>query len=173
MKFIWLFIYSFFASWLPAADNNMPLSRIIRRFRSYIGCKCLCNAGKCINIERFADFGTGAGICIGNNSGLGINSRVRGPLSIGNDVMMGPDVTILGPGHSHTLTDIPMRMQGDVKVGHTIIGNDVWIGTRVIIMNGVRIGNGAIIGAGAVVTHDVPDYAIVGGIPAKIIKYRK
>lgn len=52
------------------------------------------------------------------------------------------------------------------------IGNDVWIGTRVIIVDGIKIGNGAIIAAGAVVTKDVPAYAIVGGVPAKIIKYR-
>lgn len=52
------------------------------------------------------------------------------------------------------------------------IGNDVWIGTRVLIMGGVKIGNGAVVAAGAVVTKDVPPYAIVGGVPAKIIKYR-
>jgi acetyltransferase-like isoleucine patch superfamily enzyme len=53
-----------------------------------------------------------------------------------------------------------------------IIKNDVWIGANSVIMPGVTIGNGAIIGAGAIVTKDVPDYAIVGGIPAEIIKYR-
>lgn len=52
------------------------------------------------------------------------------------------------------------------------IGNDVWIGERVSIINGVKIGNGAIIAAGAVVTKDVPPFAIVGGVPAKIIRYR-
>jgi acetyltransferase-like isoleucine patch superfamily enzyme len=52
------------------------------------------------------------------------------------------------------------------------IGNDVWIGTKVIIMGGVRIGDGAIVGAGALVTKDIPDYAIAVGCPAKVIKYR-
>jgi acetyltransferase-like isoleucine patch superfamily enzyme len=52
------------------------------------------------------------------------------------------------------------------------IGNDVWIGTRVLIMDGVSIGHGAVIAANSVVTKDVPPYAIVGGVPAKIIKYR-
>ena len=52
------------------------------------------------------------------------------------------------------------------------IGNDVWIGQRVLVMGGVTIGNGAVIGAGAVVTKDVPPYAVVGGVPARVIKYR-
>lgn len=52
------------------------------------------------------------------------------------------------------------------------IGNDVWIGTRAIIMGGVTIGDGAVIGAGAVVTKNVPPYSIVGGVPAKVIRYR-
>ena len=54
----------------------------------------------------------------------------------------------------------------------TKIGNDVWIGTKVCVKSGVKIGDGAIIAAGAVVTHDVPAYAIVGGVPAKVIRYR-
>ncbi|HET6224939.1 MAG TPA: CatB-related O-acetyltransferase [Bacteroidia bacterium] len=55
---------------------------------------------------------------------------------------------------------------------HTYIGNDVWVGNNVIIKYGVKIGDGAIIGAGAVVTKDVEPYSIVGGVPAKLIRYR-
>ena len=58
------------------------------------------------------------------------------------------------------------------KNKRTIIGHDVWIGHRAILMQGITIGNGAVIGAGAVVTKDVPPYAIVAGVPAKIIRYR-
>lgn len=64
---------------------------------------------------------------------------------------------------SDLYSDLPERAE---------IGNDVWIGSNSIIMGGVKIGNGAIIGSGAVVTKDVPDYAIVAGVPAKIIRYR-
>ena len=54
----------------------------------------------------------------------------------------------------------------------TIIGNDVWFGFHTVVKRGVRIGNGAVIAAGSVVTKDVPPYAVVGGCPAKVIKYR-
>lgn len=101
-----------------------------------------------------------------------MNSFVNGPLKIGDNVMMGPDVTILTHTHVTDRVDIPMSEQG-YRVAEVVIGNDVWIGMRVVIMPGVRIGNGAIVGAGAIVTKDVPNYAIVGGVPAKIIKYRK
>lgn len=59
-----------------------------------------------------------------------------------------------------------------ISKGDIVIEDDVWIGYRCTIMSGVHIGKGAIIAAGAVVTQDVPNYAIVGGVPAKIIKYR-
>lgn len=64
---------------------------------------------------------------------------------------------------------------GDVEFDnnkHVIIGNDIWIGINCIIMDGVMIGDGAIVAAGSIVTKDVPPYALVGGVPAKIIKYR-
>lgn len=61
---------------------------------------------------------------------------------------------------------------GNVHFRHTNIGNDVWIGFHALVIDGVTIGDGAVVGAGAVVTKDVPPYAVVGGVPARIIKYR-
>lgn len=97
---------------------------------------------------------------------------MHGPLRIGDNVMMGPEVTILTHTHRIDRTDIPMGQQGSM-VSEVVIGDDVWIGMRAIILPGVRIGSGAVIGAGAVVTKDVPDYAVVGGVPARVIRYRK
>ena len=93
---------------------------------------------------------------------------MHGPLHIGKNVMMGPDVTILTHTHNIDRTDIPMGHQGS-RIAEVVIGNDVWIGMRVIIMPGVKVGDGVIIGAGAVVTKDVPDYALMAGVPARQI----
>lgn len=155
---------------LPATNNRYLL--FIRKIRSFVGRFVFCECGKSLNIERGVNFGTGGNISIGNNSGLGINAYIRGPLKIGNDLMMGPNVTILTSYHITERTDIPMNKQGSGIKGVTI-GNDVWIGCNVIILPGVNIGNKVIIGAGSVVTKDIPDYAVVGGSPARIIKQRK
>lgn len=172
MRYLWLMLYLGFVRWLPSTDNAIPGMGFIRKLRSEIARRCLDKSGENVNIEHMADFGTGKGIELGNNSGLGLKCRVRGPLIIGRDVMMGPDVIILNGGHNFQKTDIPMRLQGEKQQIQTIIGDDVWIGTRAIIMPGVKIGKGVIVGAGAVVTKDIPDYAVVGGVPAKILKYR-
>lgn len=72
-----------------------------------------------------------------------------------------------GTGTSWIKADVVSQLQKEV-----IIGNDVWIGNKATIFSGINIGNGAIVGANAVVTKDVPNYAVVVGIPAKIIRYR-
>ena len=65
-----------------------------------------------------------------------------------------------------------MREQGTSEQKPVLIGNDVWLGRRVLIMPGVHIGDGCIIGAGAVVTKDIPPYSVAGGVPAKVLKSR-
>ncbi len=173
MRFLLLLIYKTFIQYLPSSDHRGCFFRLIRKCRSKIGGSCLDHTGQNINIERLADFGTGKGIQLGDNSNLGINCRVRGPLRIGDNVMMGPDVEILTSSHRTDNVDIPMIFQGYNPLRGVTIGDDVWIGMRTIIMPGVTIGNGCIIGAGSIVTHNLPDYSVAAGVPAKIIKYRK
>lgn len=86
--------------------------------------------------------------------------------------MMGTDVTIITRNHRFDRTDIPMMEQGFEEERPVYIGNDVWIGDRVLILPGVHIGDGSIIAAGAVVTKDVPPYSIVAGVPARKIRDR-
>lgn len=170
IKVLSLIFYYLIARYLP--ESRSSLFRWTRLIRS-LTCKVIFNkAGNNINIEKGAYFGNGSQIEIGDNSGIGVNCEVVGPVKIGNDVMMGPEVIILTSRHKFDDISIPMRLQGYKEPAVVKIDDDVWIGTRAIIMPGVHIGKGAIIGANAIVTKDVPAYAIVGGNPAKIIKYR-
>lgn len=111
---------------------------------------------------------------IGNYSGLGKNCRIQNfDIVLGDYVMMAHDVQFIGGGHVYEDTSLPMAKQGVKDRSKLIIGNDVWIGARVTILGNVKeIGNGVIIGAGSVVTKPVPDYAIVAGNPARVIRYR-
>lgn len=166
-----LVIYYGIACHLPASDTRFGLwARYVRRWV----CKPLFDQmGTAVNVEKGVHFGSGAMISIGDYSGIGIDCRINGPVSIGRHVMMGPDVTIVARGHQFDRTDIPMRLQDDAIPKPVIIDDDVWIGTRVILLPGVHIGTGAIIGAGSVVTKNVEAYAIVGGNPAQVIKRRR
>lgn len=102
-------------------------------------------------------------------------------LEIGNYVSIAPGVQfLLGVNHQiNTFTTFPLYSRfvkrspiDAVNKGPLVIEDEVWIGTDAILFSGVKVGKGAIISAGAIVTKDVPAYAIVGGTPAKLIKYR-
>ena len=85
---------------------------------------------------------------------------------------MGPEVIFFAVNHRFDDLSKPMRMQGSIDCEHTVVGDDVWIGRRAMIMPGLKIGNGAIFATGVAETKDVPDYAIVAGNPARLKKYR-
>lgn len=123
------------------------------------------------SIEKGADFCSS--IIVGKHSALGINCVISNTTIIGDYVMMAPEVMIAPGNHVYERTDIPMCQQGEKQKKVTHIMNDVWLCSRCIVLQGVTVGDGAIVCAGAVVTKDVPPYAIVGGVPAKVIKYRK
>ena len=119
-----------------------------------------------------ADFAGGTKLSIGDNSGLGINSKVPFDITIGKNVLMGPDVLILGQNHNFLDAAKPIIEQGLGEQKPVIIKDDVWIGARVTILPGIMIGNGAVIGAGAVVTKDVKAFDVVVGNPAQVVKNR-
>lgn len=142
-----------------------------RYFRAFCAKKFLIHVGKNVNIEHGAMITSL--ISIGDNSGVGINSKMHGRITIGKNVMMGPECIIYTRNHAFEDITVPMCQQGFQEEKPVEIGDDVWIGGRVIILPGVHIADGSIIGAGAVVTKDVPAYAIIGGNPGKILRFRK
>jgi acetyltransferase-like isoleucine patch superfamily enzyme len=138
------------------------------------------SCGNNVHFYPLKSFFTYNTIAIGNNVIIG-----RGAVFVASDsaitihdkAMFGANVTIMGGNHS---THIIGKAMFDYKVSDKLatddqpvtIGTDVWVGSGSYILNGVQVGRGSIIAAGAIVTKDVPPYAIVGGVPAKIIKYR-
>lgn len=117
-------------------------------------------------------------VTIGDNCLINHNCLIQagkspyGSITIGNYVHTGANVVILGFNHGFYTKEVPTKEQ-DYMDAPIVIEDDVWIGAGSIILAGVTIGRGAIIAAGAVVNKDVPEYAIVGGVPSKVLKYRE
>ena len=145
------------------------LYRILRMFylRNTLGLKNVHKtfymAGGC---QISSDLISGAYVFIG--SSCQIYSKVK----IGDYTMLAPEVKIIGGDHKYDVVGLPMIFSGRDEQLETEIGKDVWIGSRSIIMRGVKIGDGAIIAANSVVSKDIEPYVIVGGSPAKFIKNR-
>lgn len=119
-------------------------------------------------------------ISVGDDVSLGTRCFIKSPnakVTIGSKVMFGPDVVIIGGDHNTALTG---RFMKDIDIKDTLpendanvtIEDDVWIGARAVILKGVVIGRGAVVGAGSVVTKTVPPYAMVAGVPAKVLRFR-
>lgn len=161
-------IYNILGKHMPLSDSRMSLGS--KKVRAFCGKLILDKCGKNVNIEKGAHFS--CNISLGDNSGIGINAQIAPYVTIGNDVMMGPDCMIYTSNHGMNRLDIPMWKQPSTEFEPVVIGNDVWIGSRVIILAGVHIGDGSVIGAGSVVTKNVDPYSIVGGNPARIIRRR-
>jgi acetyltransferase-like isoleucine patch superfamily enzyme len=164
-----LFLYYALASHLP--DLAFPGGRAFNAFRC--GClrRVLPSFGKQNEIDANVYVGNGADVSIGSRCQINRGTRLD-RVSIGDCVMLGPDVVVIGQLHGATKTDVPMVDQGKYTKDPTVIEDDVWIGTRAIVMPGIRIGTGSIVGAGAVVTHDVPALAVVAGVPARVVRSR-
>ena len=173
MRKIYLFLYYGFAQYLP--KSTRPLGKLSMRIRGSLCRKIFASCGNKLVVENKVYVGNGRDIIVGVEVGFGTNFKMSNrTLTIGNNLMMAEDVLFLGGGHQFDRLDIPMGHQLSEPKTPLAIEDDVWIGARVLILPGCKhIGKGVIVGAGSVVTHDIPDYAIVGGNPAKIIKRRE
>jgi maltose O-acetyltransferase len=172
MRFLFRVLYHFFARRLPESSTPF-VGKGCRWFRLQFARHLFRECGCRVNLEHGASLAFSHAIRVGDHSGIGVNCYGDGPLTLGVNVLMGPEVVILRQNHRFDRTDLPIRRQESSAVRELRICDDVWIGQRAMILPGCgRIGRGAIVAAGAVVTKDVPDYAVVGGNPARVLKLR-
>lgn len=143
-----------------------PFGRNARNLEIELGPKTLLFPY--VLIQGSGKFSLGDRSFIGSFSVIGCNERVE----IGKSVMIAQNVSIRDTDHGFEDLQVPMIDQG-IRTAPVIIRDNVWIGHGAVITKGITIGSGAIIAANAVVTKDVPENAIVGGVPAKIIRYRE
>lgn len=154
-------------------------SRIFTRIRMYLYRPLFGSYGRNFWFDPTGQYSFHT-IHVGDDVSLGTRPvliATKAKIVIGSKVMFGPEVTIRGGNHTTSLVG---RFMVDVKDSEklpeddlgVIIEDDVWVGTRAIILHGITIGRGSIVAAGAVVTQNVPPYSIVGGTPAKVIKFR-
>lgn len=126
--------------------------------------------GKYSVVEDFSCLNNAVGdIIIGDYTRVGLHNTIIGPVHIGNHVNLAQGIVISGLNHNYKDTTTPIDKQG-VSTSPIIIHDDCWIGANAMITAGVTIGKHCVIGAGCVVTKDIPDYCVIAGNPARIIK---
>lgn len=131
--------------------------------------------GRNVQIRPDVDLFASDVFIIGEGCDIGTRNRIAGNIIIENSVLFGPDNYICSEDHIFDDVSIPIMYQGTRRVsknGHNEmrIGCGTWVGTHVAIIGTVHIGRNCVIGANSVVTQDVPDYCVVAGIPARVIK---
>ena len=142
---------------------------------SYLRQAKLKRLGKGVKISPTVIFKYPEMIQIGDHSFINhlcsVWASPAGPITIGNNVLLGPCVSIFSSNHGIARGELIRNQPGqDAPIR---IGNDVWLGANAVVTAGVSIGDGAVVGAGAVVTTDLPPMSICAGVPARVISYRR
>ena len=121
-------------------------------------------------VESFSCINNAVGdVIIGDYTRIGLHCTIIGPVTIGSHVHLAQGITVTALNHNFADTNKRIDEQG-ITTKTVCIGDDVWIGTNAVILPGVTIGSHVVVAAGAVVTKDVPDNCVVGGVPAKLLK---
>lgn len=132
------------------------------------------NVGANCKIRKHATIlPSGGHVNIGSGGLVNLFSILQGQggLEIGDNVLIGPQTTIVSCNHKFEKRDVPVKSQGFSEEG-VVIGNDTWIGNGVTVLDGVNIGEGSVVAAGSVVTKSFPEYSVIAGVPAKKIETR-
>ena len=160
-------LYEVMGKHLPATYTPL-VGKLAKCIRYALAKGFADSIGQNVVIEKNARIASS--LRIGAYSGIGINALIDAEVTIGEYVMMGPDVAIYTHNHKHELNGSPFCLQGYEERKPVVIGNNVWIGTRCVILPGVHIGDNVVVGAGSVVTKDIPSCVLAAGSPARVVK---
>lgn len=142
-------------------------------FRVFLCKRIFMQCGKIRTINRHVNFGSGRNIVMGDESGIGANTQIPSTTKIGKNVIVSRNVFILHRNHEFSDVTIPINDQGFKPFIQTVIEDDCWIGMNSLFTPGRTVKKGTIVAMGSVLIKDFPEYSIVGGNPAKLIKSRK
>jgi acetyltransferase-like isoleucine patch superfamily enzyme len=159
------------------AESLLFLQRIVRKSTAFLLRPAFGHYGEHFIFDPRDHF-TFKNIEVGDDVSIGYGAvfmATQSKILIGNKVMFGPNVTIVGGNHNTSpigrfMYDVHEKRDGDDE--DVVIEDDVWVGCGAIILKGVRIGRGSVVAAGALVNRNVPPYTVMGGVPAKVIGVR-
>ena len=167
-----LALYYGLAQYFP--DSYAPVvGKLSNRFRIFCVKRIASKCGKVDTINRKVYFGNGQFLELGDHCTLGANAEIPNDTIVGCYSMISRQTYILHGNHRFDNTEVPIKLQGSYPDKQTIIEDDVWIGMRSFLTPGRHVKKGTIVAAGSVLSKDFPEYSIVGGAPAKLIRMRK